>query len=250
MIRDLLKRSAFVRSVFAFNQEARDLWVQEQAAQLQLGSRILDVGAGSCPYRSLFAHCDYRTQDIARLMPGQLRHGAYGEIDYLGDAANIPAPTASFDAILCTEVLEHHPEPISVVRELGRLLRPGGVLLLTAPLGSGIHQEPYHFYGGYTPYWYQRFLAEAGFENIEIEANAGFFRFFGQESIRFMGLAAPWHLRTPVWVRVLWTPGWILLLPLLGVLMPLLGVAIDSWDRERRFTVGYHVKARRAALKS
>lgn len=246
MIRELLKRSPLFMAVFAFNQEARDRWVRKQAEQLKPGSRVLDVGAGSCPYRSLFAHCEYRTQDIAGLMPSQLRNGAYGEIDYLGDAAAIPAPTASFDAVLCTEVLEHHPEPIRVVRELGRLLRPGGVLLLTAPLGSGIHQEPYHFYGGYTPYWYQRFLSDAGFENIEIESNGGFFRFYGQESIRFIGLSAPWRVRTPVIVRLIWAPCWLLLVPVMAILMPILGCIFDGWDQERRFTVGYHVRARRS----
>ena len=247
MIRNLLKRSAIVRRIFAFNQEGRDLWVQAQARMLPKGARVLDVGAGSCPYRTLFAHCKYQTQDIARLTPGQLRHGAYGEIDYLGDAADIAVPPGSFDAVLCTEVLEHHPEPIRVVRELGRLLRPGGVLLLTAPLGSGIHQEPYHFYGGYTPYWYQRFLAESGFEAIEIEPNGGFFSFFGQESIRFTGLSAPWRLHAPLWVCVIWAPWWVLLLPILALLMPLLAAGTDSWDREQRFTVGYHVKAQRSS---
>ncbi|HBH80922.1 MAG TPA: SAM-dependent methyltransferase, partial [Nitrospira sp.] len=41
-----------------------------------------------------------------------------------------------------------------------------------------------HYYGGYTPWWYRRFLMAAGFEQIEIEANEGSFRFFGQESLR------------------------------------------------------------------
>lgn len=75
---------------------------------------------------------------------------------------------ASFDVVLCTEVLEHEPEPIRAVHEFARIVRPGGKLLLTAPLGSGLHQDPFHFYGGYTPYWYRRFLTEAGFDNIEV----------------------------------------------------------------------------------
>jgi len=109
---------------------------------------VLDVGAGSCPYRGLFAHCEYRAQDLAPLRGDQLRHGAYGQLDYVSDLAAIPVPDGSFGAVLCTEVLEHHPEPITVVKELARILEPGGKLILTAPLGSGIHQEPYHYYGG------------------------------------------------------------------------------------------------------
>src|SRR5258708_19124467 len=72
-------------------------------------------------------------------------------MDVVSEAHAIPVCDASFDAIVCTEVLEHVPEPIAVVREFGRIVAPGGRLILTAPLGSGIHQEPYHFYGGVNP---------------------------------------------------------------------------------------------------
>jgi SAM-dependent methyltransferase len=194
----------------------------------------------------LFLHCDYRTQDVALLQGEQLRHGGYGQIDYVGDAASIPAPDGEFDAILCTEMLEHHPEPIRVVKELARVLKPGGILLLTAPLGSGIHQEPYHFYGGYTPYWYKKFLPEAGFEKISITANHGFYRFFSQESLRFLQFSAPWRIPAGMFVRLLWAPLWSLLVPLLGLLIPMLSVLIDKWDQEGHFTVGYHVYAVRS----
>ena len=241
-----LKKRFLHNGFFAFNLINRDHWVAEQAKLLSAGSNILDVGAGSCPYRHLFNHCEYRTQDVALLQGGQLRHGGYGQIDYVSDATAIPVPDGEFDAVLCTEMLEHHPEPIKVVKELGRILKPGGVLLLTAPLGSGIHQEPYHFYGGYTPFWYERFLTDAGFGQIAIEANEGFYRFFAQESLRYLQMSAPWRISTGFLVRVLWTPLWFILIPFLGLLMPALGMLIDGWDQDKRFTVGYHVRAVRA----
>lgn len=241
-----LRKRLFHNSFFSFNLIDRDRWVADQARQLPAGSRILDVGAGSCPYRHLFDHCEYRTQDVALLHGDQLRHGGYGRIDYVGDAASIPAPDGEFDAVLCTEMLEHHPEPIRVVKELARILKPGATLLLTAPLGSGIHQEPYHFYGGYTPYWYEKFLGEAGFKDLNIQPNAGFFRFFAQESLRYLQLSAPWRIPAGLLSRALWAPLWIALVPLFGLLMPALGVLIDRWDQEKRFTVGYHVRAVRS----
>jgi len=186
--------SDVLRRIYAFNQYERDRWVAAQAAKVAPGSRVLDVGAGSCPYRNLFAHCDYKPHDFARLKPDQLRgQKAYGTIDYTSDILSIPVPDASFDVILCTEVLEHVPEPIRAVQEFARVLKAGGKLLLTAPLGSGLHQEPYHFYGGYTPRWYHKFLKEADFENITIEPNVGFFKHYGQESLRFVTLLAPWR---------------------------------------------------------
>ncbi len=114
--------------LFAFNLVNRDLWVAEQAASLPAGSRVLDMGAGSCPYRPLFAHCRYETQDFAGLDDVQLRHGGYGRIDYRCDIASVPVADGTFDAILCTEVLEHVREPIKVVQEMARILKPGGRL--------------------------------------------------------------------------------------------------------------------------
>jgi ubiquinone/menaquinone biosynthesis C-methylase UbiE len=243
-------RSVFANSdFFAFNVRNRVIWVANQATMVPAGSRVLDVGAGSAPYRALFAHCDYKTHDFVQLKDAQLRYGRYAPIDFVSDAKSIPVPDASFDAVLCTEVLEHVPEPIAVVRELGRIVAPGGRLILTAPLGSGIHQEPYHFYGGYTPYWYQRFLKEAGFESVAVTANAGTLRHVSQETIRFVRMTRPFSMAAPWCGQLLWLPVWLVLAPVLALGVPLAAKFLDRFDREQRFTVGYHVTAirRRAA---
>lgn len=238
-LRNFYKNSSF----FSFNQVFRDRWVAEQAALLNCGSRILDIGAGSCPYRKMFSHCEYYTQDFVGLKGNQLRHGSYGEINYVCDAESIPVPDASFDAILCTEMLEHVPEPILVMKEFSRILRPGGVLLLTAPLGSGIHQEPYHFYGGFTPYWYEYFLKKFDFIKIQIEANGGFFRHYSQESLRLISLSKKIIATFPFSAKVFCIPLWLLTIPLFGVFIPSLCVFFDRFDKEKKFTVGYHIKA-------
>jgi SAM-dependent methyltransferase len=233
-----------LRAIYTFNQYYRDRWVALQACQVATGSRVLDIGAGSCPYRNLFAGCRYETHDLARLNADQLSgRSGYGSIDYVSDILAIPVPDASFDVILCTEVLEHVPEPILAVKEFSRILKPGGKLILTAPLGSGLHQEPYHFYSGFSPRWYRRYLAEAGFSRICIEANGGFFRYYGQESIRFALILAPWR-----GIRNLFlAPLWFLSLPWLILVAPLAGHLLDRLDREKAFTVGYHVTALRSS---
>lgn len=232
--------------LFNFNQVLRDQWVRAQAESLTAGSRVLDVGAGSASYREFFKHCKYFTQDFAQLDPAQLLHGAYAKVDYVSDAASIPVESGSFDAVICTEVLEHVPEPIIVVSEISRVLRPGGKLILTAPLGSGIHQEPFHFYGGFTPYWYERFLAQAGFGEIRVEPNAGSFRAFSQESLRIVLASRPTVLPMPLLAKIIWTPVWLISLPLLAGVIPVFCLLLDPFDRERRFTVGYHVTAVRS----
>jgi SAM-dependent methyltransferase len=229
-----------------FNQVERDRWVRAQAARIPAGSRVLDVGAGSAPYRQDFAHCEYRTHDFGKLEAGQLLNSGYSRIDYVSDIAALPVRDASFDVVLCTEVLEHVPAPVDAVGELARILRPGGHLILTAPLGSGIHQEPFHFYGGYTPFWYQRFLTDAGFRDIAIESNCGSFRFFAQEALRFVRTSGPFRLAMPIWLHIVWLPLWLLLVPILAGLVPVLCAVLDRYDGEKRFTVGYHVTAVRA----
>ena len=66
----------------------------------------------------------------------------------------IPMPDNEYDFIICTEVFEHIPEPIKAMEEFVRLCKPGGNILITAPFTSGIHQEPYHFYAGFSPFFY------------------------------------------------------------------------------------------------
>lgn len=238
----LEKTRRWRHSVWGYNIFNRREWVAEQAARLAAGAKVLDVGAGVGQYRPLFAHCDYKTQDFGQ-EPATV--GKYTSLDYECDIIAIPVPDATFDAVLCTEVLEHVPEPLEAVAEMGRILKPGGVMLLTAPLGSILHQEPYHYYGGYTPYWYRRVLTQEGFEVESIEANQGFFSLFGQEAQRYvLILRSPEAKRTPLLMRLkLWLLS-LLMLPL-AHLLPLLGNWLDGLKLESAATVGYHVVARK-----
>jgi len=226
--------------IYAFNLYNRDQWVAKQAKDIAAGSRVLDAGAGAGRYRSLFHHCEYRAQDFGQ-EPGTL--GKYTKLDYQSDITNIPVPDGSFDVILCTEVLEHVPEPIKAIGEFSRILKTGGRLLLTAPLGSFLHQEPFHYYGGYTPYWYNKFLPEAGLRVEWIEANGGFFCFFGQEAVRFSALIDPRRTWRAGWSWPLLTLLWMVTLPLLRGVFPLIGRSLDGRQLEKAATVGYHVRA-------
>ena len=220
-----------------FNQRSRDRWVRAKAATVPAGSRVLDMGAGTCLYSPLFAHCNYKTHDFMQY-EGAEKHGgtrAYGRIDYVSEILAIPVPDHSFDVILCTEVLEHVPEPIKVLQEISRILRPGGRAFITAPLGSGLHQLPFHFYGGYTPEWYRRFSKEAGLEATEITPNGGFFKHLAQECAR-----AADHVAKN---RQLHGPDANELHKLLVENLPRLFFAMDDKCFDERFTVGYFVEA-------
>jgi SAM-dependent methyltransferase len=141
---------------------ARDAWIKTQAQKLPAGSWVLDAGAGASKYRPFFAHCRYQTQDFCQYKGDLVKY--LEPVDYVCDITSVPLPAESLDAILCTEVIEHVVEPVAVLDEFRRLLKPGGRLLLTAPMLSAMHMEPYHYFAGFTHFWYRHWLPEKGFE--------------------------------------------------------------------------------------
>ena len=50
-----------------------------------------------------------------------------------GDALALPFPDGAFDRVICSEVLEHIPNDVGAMRELARVLRPGGTMAITVP---------------------------------------------------------------------------------------------------------------------
>jgi ubiquinone/menaquinone biosynthesis C-methylase UbiE len=226
------------KSIFRFNSYNRHQWMAKMAKTIPAGSDVLDAGAGTGPYRNFFSHCNYKTQDFCET-PSTM--GKYTPMDYVCDITNIPVPNGSFDVIICSEVLEHVPEPIKVIKEFSRILRQGGRLFLTAPLGCGIHQEPYIFYGGYTPFWYNKFLPEFGFENIQILPNCGFFKFYAQESRRFVRYLFPKDMSKPI--KILTFPFNAILSLWFRKIIPVMCHYLERFDKDKNFTVGYFVEA-------
>jgi 2-polyprenyl-3-methyl-5-hydroxy-6-metoxy-1,4-benzoquinol methylase len=177
------------------NQYERDAFVAEQLAQLPQGARILDAGAGSQRYRESCSHLDYVAQDFGEYTvdekasltssrSGEKQSYEYGVIDIRSDIWNIPEATQSFDAILCTEVIEHVPYPIETIQELSRLLRPGGLLILTAPSNCLRHFDPYFFTSGFSDRWYETILPSNGLEVEAIQPVGDYYRWMAVELAR------------------------------------------------------------------
>lgn len=179
------------------NEINRQLWLQRTLAALPAGTRLLDAGAGELKNRQYCLHLDYVSQDFCQYQGSEQGAPAEGlqltrwdttRIDLVSDIAAIPAPEASFDAILCSEVLEHVPEPTHALDEFTRLLKPGGKLILTAPFGSNVHMAPYHFCSGFSKYWYEHHLTLRGFEINELTPNGDWYALLKQEITRLGGL--------------------------------------------------------------
>jgi ubiquinone/menaquinone biosynthesis C-methylase UbiE len=177
------------------NITTRELWIEKTLKSLPNESRILDAGAGQQTYKQFCTHLKYVSQDFAMYDGEGNGHGLqtknwdYSQLDIISDITNIPEPEASFDAVLCSEVLEHLPEPISAIKEFKRLLKTGGVLIMTAPFCSLTHFAPYHYSSGYNRYFYEKFLTDNGFQIIELVSNGSFFEYLAQETKRIQSVA-------------------------------------------------------------
>ena len=167
----------------SFGDEDRSSWLTSELKKLAPGKRILDAGAGPCKYKELCAHLDYVSQDFSEYDGRGDGHGLQrgswdiSEINIISDITRIPEPDDSFDAILCTAVLEHLPDPILAMKEFFRLLAPNGTLLLTAPFSSSTHFSPFHYYSGFTRYFYETHLINIGFRIENMHPNGDFFQF-------------------------------------------------------------------------
>jgi SAM-dependent methyltransferase len=166
-------------------------FVAQTAAGMAAGTRVLDAGAGEGAYRRFFTHCRYETADLA---VGE-QEWNYSNLDYVAPLHDLPIENDTFDVVLCTQVLEHLERPRESVRELHRVLKPGGKLFLTAPMAHPLHQEPYDFFR-YTSHGLRSICAGAGFSEIEIEPFGGLFVRWSYELPRAIGVFPPAGLRS------------------------------------------------------
>ncbi len=185
------------------NEEPREKWLEAMLGKVSDNSRILDAGAGTQRYRRYCKHLDYVSQDFAEydgkgdaaaLQTGDFD---YGNLDLISDITAIPEPDASFDVIMCIEVLEHLPDPVQAIKEFSRLLKPGGQLIMTAPFSSLTHFAPYHFSSGLNTYWYKFHLIENNFDSPELIPNGNFFEFLSQEMWRVRSVASTYSKNKP-----------------------------------------------------
>ena len=133
---------------------------------------LLDVGCGQMPYRE---HILAQNPQITRYIGLDFATGKYADRrqpDLAWDGVTIPLPDGGADCAMATEVLEHCPDPVSVLREIRRVLVPGGSLFFTTPFLWPVHDAPHDHYR-YTPYALRRLLEEAGFTDVRVEALGG-----------------------------------------------------------------------------
>ncbi len=136
---------------------------------LKRNDRAYDIGCGSSPFA-----------DLVRSIPASYvgidaDYGFYGlgAVDIVGVADALPLTDASADALLSNVVLEHLPDPEAAMKEMHRVLKPGGLLFISFPFLYPLHAAP-HDYFRYTVHGFAAMCRRHGFEIVEEHEQSGF----------------------------------------------------------------------------
>jgi len=145
---------------FYFARRGLVLGIREFASQVH--GRVLDVGCGNRPYEQLFDASEYVGLELDT---PENRLTKTADVYYSGTV--FPFEPNSFDSVVCNQVFEHIFEPEAFLREIGRVLKNQGRLLLTVPFVWDEHEQPRDF-GRYSSFGLRALLSRNGFEVLEL----------------------------------------------------------------------------------
>ena len=197
---------------------------------------VLDVGCGEMPFRTLInPQVRYTGLDVPQASDFGMRSD--GEI-FSFDGRTIPFPDASFDTVLCTEVLEHADDPVMLADEILRVLRPGGVFLATVPFSARVHYAP-HDYHRFTRFRLAQMFA--GFRDVKIAERGDDLAVIANKLI-----VVCFRLVKPS-LALLWRlPLLILLLPFMLVALAIAHLSLLAGWGSKADPLGYGIRARKS----
>jgi SAM-dependent methyltransferase len=198
-------------------------------------ARILDLGCGAKPYQRYFPDA---TEYIGVDLPVERSANKLEKrADVYADLHLLPIAGESFDVVLCTQVLEHVSEPAGVLTEAHRVLRSGGLAVLTVPFTAAEHEEP-HDYLRFTSYGITDLLGRCGFGAVEVKKQFGFWSAIGEMIY--------WHYHRKV-VGTRWEKYWYAA----GTTVFLRGFhLLNRLDPDEKLVLNLFVTARKAPVEA
>ncbi len=201
----------------------------------------LDIGCGLKPYKDLL---ETRAEKYLSLeYPGAEDYfgGCIKDVDAYGDCQDLPFKSGTIDTVLCVEVIEHVPEPFKLVQESSRVLRDGGILILTAPSTFQIHMEP-HDYFRFTKYGLQYLVRKAGLRVLSIRSRGRAVATMGQLLSTYLNEAL---VADPKTTQPRLVPATVVL-PVCALLQGV-ALALDRFTKSETLTIGYTVVCQKPA---
>lgn len=185
----------------------------------RLKGKLMDFGCGLKPYEAMFQVEEYIGVDYKGDGPTY----SHDKVDVFYDGHTLPFNNDHFDSIFSSEVFEHVFNLPEIMTELHRVLKPGGLILVSCPFAFGEHEAPAD-YARYTSYAIRHLFTNHGFDVIHYEKTGSFIEAIVQQRIAYWDrhvisrIAGIPVLRTIVRVIIfggnnLWAAAWKFLLP-------------------------------------
>jgi len=154
----------------------------------QLRGKLLDFGCGRKPFENLFFVTEYIGVDIE-----QTGHDhKNSRVDIYYDGKHIPFTNETFDAVFCSEVLEHIFNPDEILTELNRVMKTNAKILITVPFCWNEHETPFDF-ARYSSFGIKHLLEKNGFKIIAHKKSGNFARVnFQNWALYFFELFKKW----------------------------------------------------------
>jgi len=108
---------------------------------LRAGYRALDYGAGTGRLATLLVQLGAAVDGVEAAEPARLEAKRRYGYEFYPDLSAVPA--SSYDFVIAVEVIEHLTDPLTVLRELRKVLKPGGCFFLTTPNARGLTARVY-----------------------------------------------------------------------------------------------------------
>lgn len=163
-----LKKRLIWDVAYTYRRFSVDLFYFTHAQNWNKDAVCIDVGGKKTLKKGDFILEDYINSPI------YVNIDANVSPDYVCDAANMPFEDNYADIIICSEMLEHVPNPVAILKEMKRVLKPGGTLYICVPFSEHIHGLPYD-YGRYTFVWWNKQIEDLGFICQSLEKQGGYF---------------------------------------------------------------------------
>lgn len=190
-------------SMWKFNWLANHKIIRAlEKARVHARGELLDMGCGRKPFAPLFEGRIQRYWGTDLSVSPYLGHA---RLDAFARAEAQPFRDASFDTVMGLSMLTYLPEPVRMLHEAHRVLRPGGVLILEFTQMVPLHDEPYDYFR-FTRYGAAYLLQQAGFEAVEYIAIGGLWARVGLSTIAGLNRInrGPARIVTEIPVRVLY----------------------------------------------
>lgn len=166
LIKNSYKKSQFEPNLWSYISNPfcisrNSIYYALKALRNSTFQKVLDVGCGTKPYQDFFS-----TENYIGLEYDTARSRTTSKADFFYSDNVFPFENDEFDLVLCSQVLEHVEEPLIFIKEIKRVMKNGGTLILTAPFCWDEHEQPYDFLR-FSSFGMKKIFENEGFSILE-----------------------------------------------------------------------------------